>query len=78
MSEQQVDAKRSQPLIPEIIGMSVHTDCVYLQEINGVNQLNAVEPQLSSIRMVPQAINFGQLIADFKAGQKSESEASIC
>lgn len=77
MSEQQVDAKRRQPLVPGLIGMSVHTDCVYLQEINGANPLNTVEPQVSSIRMVLQAIDFGQLIADIKTGRQDEAEASI-
>lgn len=77
MSEQPVDAKPRQQLVPGLIGMSVHTDCVYLQEINRANPRNSVEPQVSSIKMVLQAIDFGQLIADLKTGRRAEAEVSI-
>jgi aspartate racemase len=77
LSEQQVDAKPRQQLVPGLIGMSVHTDCVYLQEINRANPLNSVEPQVSSIKLVLQAIDFGQLVADLNTGRRDEAEVSI-
>ena len=77
MSEQPVDAKRRQQLVPGLIGMSVHTDCVYLQEINRANLPEGAEPQVSSIKMVLQAIDFGQLIADVRSGRQDEAETSI-
>ncbi|MGA7207033.1 MAG: aspartate/glutamate racemase family protein, partial [Specibacter sp.] len=77
MSEQSVDVKHGQQLAPGLIGMSVHTDCVYLQEINRANLPEGAEPQVSSIKMVLQAIDFGQLIADIKTGRQGEAETSI-
>lgn len=77
MAGQQSDNERLQQLLPGLIGMSVHTDCVYLQEISRANPLNKVEPQVSSTRLVLHAINFEQLTSDLTGGRRKDAEAVI-
>lgn len=48
--------KRPQSLVPGLVGMSVHTDCAYLQGINAA--ASQPVPQVSSIRILLQAIDF--------------------
>lgn len=77
MADQQAGNGRHQQLVPGLIGMSVHTDCVYLQEINRANPQNGLEPQVSSIRLVLQAINFQQLTSDLNGGRRNDVDAVI-
>lgn len=77
MVDQPAGRERRQQLVPGLIGMSVHTDCVYLQEINRANPQNEVEPQVSSTRLVLQAINFQQLTLDLNGGRRDDAGAVI-
>lgn len=77
MTDQQADLGRQQYLVPGLIGMSVHTDCVYLQQINRAAAQDGGEPQVSSTKMILHAINFRQLTSELNNGRRAEAESVI-
>jgi aspartate racemase len=66
-----------QQLVPGLVGMSVHTDCVYLREINAADPRNASEPQVSNTNMVLHAINFEYLIGTVAAHRPNDTQALL-
>lgn len=57
-----------QALLPGIIGMSVHTDMVYLREMNRFNDCGSTEPKISSVQSVLRTVDFARLTHDIGRG----------
>lgn len=62
----------TQQWLPGIIGMSVHTDCVYLQEINRADPRRADGPRASSVQLLLAGIDFDTVTTDFHEGRTAD------
>jgi aspartate racemase len=66
-----------QKLEPGIIGMSVHTDRVYLREVNRGSEPGGAVPRISSIRLVLRGTDFEQLSTALNEGLRDEAEGIV-
>lgn len=67
----------AQRLVPGFVGMSVHTDCVYLREFNRADPLPDSPPRVSHMRSVLRGIDFELLTSSFKAGRREAADRLI-
>lgn len=67
-----------QQLVPGLVGMSVHTDCVYLRELNRADPpLDSSldpRPRVSHLASVLRGIDFESLTGSFKAGRRETAD----
>ncbi|WP_258142439.1 aspartate/glutamate racemase family protein [Arthrobacter sp. MYb227] len=57
--------------------MSVHTDCVYLQEINRAGHSSSSEPSISNMKLILQGMDFEQLISDIQRGHRGAAQEAV-
>lgn len=74
MDENQHIDQSHQRLVPGLVGMSVHTDCVYLKAIN--NTYDA-EPHVSRIEILLQAIDFHGFTQSFHTDQGATAQVIL-
>lgn len=68
------DERREQQWIPGFVGMSVHTDCVYLREFNRAVSAADGSPRVSHMNSVLRGIDFEHLTTSFAAGRGDEAD----